>query len=455
MRLLHGMVIGLTLALVVETVYAKVSQQEADQLGNSLTLFGAEQAGSADKVIPPYTGGLAVDTSPSGWKKESGRYIPGPYDDEKPLFSVTGSNFEKYKDHLTAGTIALLKKYPDYRLDVYPTHRSYADSSDFLANCKANALKATILPDENGVKDAHSCVPFPIPKSGAEVIWNTELAGNDGPAINSISSEWLIDADGGLTDLGHIHLIEVTPYEDAKADAVDDGYSVYRIIDSLGPPSQVGTKVLIKYAMDYDRDQQLSWIYTPGQRRTRLAPEFAYDTPIASIGGALNYDEQNMFNGSLDRYDWKLLGKKEMYVQYNADRVQYAPTDKLFDKNHLINADLSRWELHRVWVIEATLKNGKRHVEPRRVFYVDEDSWTIVASDAYDQAGNLFKVGYTPIVPAWDVASRVPSQIAYDLGRGTTAALSFDSRPTDRNLSDSKVNTSSFTPGALTSSGIR
>ena len=55
-----------------------------------------------------------------------------------------------------------------------------------------------------------------------------------------------------------------------------------------------------------------------------------------------------------------------------------------------MNPDIVRWELHRVWVVEATLHPGERNVLPRRVFYVDEDTWHAVLGDAYDAQGNLY-----------------------------------------------------------------
>ena len=34
-----------------------------------------------------------------------------------------------------------------------------------------------------------------------------------------------------------------------------------------------------------------------------------------------------MFNGAMDRYDFKLIGKKEMVIPYNAYRFQYDQPD--------------------------------------------------------------------------------------------------------------------------------
>jgi len=453
MRLLNNVLAGFGITLAVGTSFAAM-HPNADELGKSLTDFGAEKAANADNTIPAYKGGLPASTAPAGWKKGSGRYATGPFDNEKPLFTINAGNADKYADRLTAGTVAMLKKYPAFRVDVYPTHRSISYSDDWLSHCKENAANSKITKNGNGISGAHSCVPFPVPSSGAEIIWNHELRNTWGVSAQLRTSTWLVDGSGHLTDIGHTDLDYAHPYLDPKATQTNDDVYEYRTCRWLSPSSQVGTKILQQFPLDYDKQQQLSWVYTPGQRRTRLAPEFAYDTPIASNGGALNYDEPYGFTGQLDRYDFKTVGKKEMYVPYNPNRMLFAPLDKMLTQN-FYNPDVTRWELHRVWVVEATLKEGKRHTEPRRTFYVDEDSWAIVASDAYDQGGNLTRIGFFPVLPMWDVQTTAQGVIFYDFSKGTTYISTFVQPDDYVKASDDMGNLGRFTPSALTSSGIR
>ncbi len=70
--------------------------------------------------------------------------------------------------------------------------------------------------------------------------------------------------------------------------------------------------------------------------------------------------------------------------------------------NHY-NPDLLRFELHRVWVVEATLKPGKRHIYSKRVFYMDEDSWLIALKDQYDGRGQLWRTGAQYLMEYYDV----------------------------------------------------
>jgi hypothetical protein len=454
MRLLQNVIVGLGISFTIGATLAAVSQQEADELGKSLTLWGAEVNGNADGSIPAYNGGLPANTAPAGWKKGSGRWDVSPFDDEKPLFSINAGNDETYTKRLTSGTIALLKKYPEFRADVYPTHRSVSYASAWLSHCKDNAVKAKLAEGGDAVRDAYSCVPFPIPKTGAEVMWNAALHNGFGVSSALTQSTWLIDADSNVTDTGHIALNYAYPYRNPDNGQGQTDYYAYVLARWLGPPSQVGTKILAEYPMDRVKNQLLTWVYTPGTRRTRLVPESSYDTPVASSSGALNYDETYGFAGRLDRYNFKLIGKKEIYIPYNAGRMMFAPQDKMLAKR-VFNPDVSRWELHRVWVVDATLKEGKRHSQPHRTFYVDEDTWAIAAVDGFDQSGNLVRVQYDPIFPVWDVGTSAQGALIYDLSKGTLF-ISGMSRASDYlKAADSLGDMNQFTPSALTSSGVR
>ena len=96
---------------------AQVSPQEAQQLKTTLTPLGAEKAGNEEGSIPAWTGGMC--TVPPGYWHGTRR--GDPFANEKPLFSITAQNMDKYADKLTDGTKAMLKRYPNtFRVDVYP-----------------------------------------------------------------------------------------------------------------------------------------------------------------------------------------------------------------------------------------------------------------------------------------------------------------------------------------------
>ena len=151
---------------------------------------------------------------------------------------------------------------------------------------------------------------------------------------------------------------------------------------------------MFKDPLNQSASPRMAWQYLPGQRRVRRAPQVAYDTPDSGAGGTATFDQSYVFNGALDRYDWKLVGKKEVYIPYNNYQADIVSLDELLTPHHL-NPDHVRFELHRVWVIEATLKQGKRHSIARRTIYFDEDSWVASMSDNYDGHDNLWRLAIT------------------------------------------------------------
>jgi hypothetical protein len=158
------------------------------------------------------------------------------------------------------------------------------------------------------------------------------------------------------------------------------------------PARQAGYILLVHETVNQAKEPRSAWTYNPGQRRVRLAPEVGYDSPGTAADGLRTNDDFGMYNGATDRYEWKLVGKKEIYVPYNSYRLgdpKYRYADIL--KPGHINEDLARWELHRVWVVDSTLKQGTSHVYARRTFYIDEDSWAILLIDKYDARGELWR----------------------------------------------------------------
>ena len=177
-------------------------------------------------------------------------------------------------------------------------------------------------------------------------------------------------------------------------------------LNYVGPARRNGEALLWIDAVNPLKQPRRAWQYLPGQRRVKLAPDLAYDTPNPGAAGAGTYDDVSVFNGAIDRYDWKLVGKKEMYVPYSSYRLTYHKTSADVTKPNHLNPDFVRWELHRVWVVEATLKADKRHIYSKRVFYLDEDSWTALASDQYDARGQLYRSSFA--YPSYSYDAQAP-----------------------------------------------
>ncbi|MEE8056871.1 MAG: DUF1329 domain-containing protein [Pseudomonadales bacterium] len=362
-------------------VLAKVSAEEGARLGKDLTPLGAERAGNADGSIPAWTGGGV--TVPAGYVV--GDHHPDPFADEQPLFEITSANLDQYKDKLSEGQVGLFKAYPDtYKMKIYPTHR-VAEYYDWqVENNKKCVVMAELI--NEAITNAHACTPFPIPANAEEVIWNHILRYQGLYRIDAIDAA-APDAKGRYV-LDRITRNTYWPYYDP---AVPDTHRLSMFIPrQLAPARVAGDTFLLLDYLDPRAKKRQAWRYFGGQRRVRRAPVFVFDTPIPPSQGLRTIDTYQMFFGSLEKYNWKLLGKREIYIPYNNYKISAAKNDDVIRPWH-INTDLTRHELHRVWVIEATLKEGERHIYSRRLMYLDEDSWVIHIHDMYDDRGGLWR----------------------------------------------------------------
>lgn len=368
-----------SLALLCTALQAAAAESAGD-----LTPFGAERAGNADGSIPAWDGYL--QQMPANWKIGD----PDPLAGEKPLYSIDASNVDKYLDQLPPGQVAMLKTYPGYRLDVYPSHRSCGFPKVVAERTQKYAGQSRIAADGWRLENAAGAiVPFPQPRSGIEAVWNYKTR-YMGKGRRYQSSLLLKEANGGLSEFKQWNY-ELYPHSDPALEpgAEEGKFETKQLYEILTPPSRAGELYLIHSFMGEPQD---AWIYFPGQRRVRRAPSFAYDNPIAGSDGLYMVDQIHMYSGAPDRYDFKLLGKREMIIPYNNYKLAES-TNKYADllgKDYL-NRQYSRYEKHRVWVVEATVKADKRHSFAKREFFFDEDSWSLQAVAIYDAKGNLWR----------------------------------------------------------------
>jgi hypothetical protein len=185
-----------------------------------------------------------------------------------------------------------------------------------------------------------------------------------------------------------------------------DNIIFYYLSFTKAPARLAGGAVLVHETLDQQELPRQAWGYNAGQRRVRRAPNLAYDTPIAAADGLRTADDTDMYNGSPDKYNWKLVHPEpvEMFIPYNnyeIDSKKWSYEDLLMEGH--TNPAAQRWELHRVWVVEANLKEGERHIYERRVFYIDEDSWQIAVMDQYDRRGELWRVSIAFIKNYYEV----------------------------------------------------
>jgi hypothetical protein len=438
---------GVALACI-NLAHGAVPEPEAKQLGKNLTAVGAEMAGNKDGSIPAYTGGLT--TPPANYQKGSG-IRPDPFAGEKPLFSIDAQNMDKYADKLTEGVKGMMKKYPSYRIDVYPTHRTQAFPQKVLDNTVKNASRCkTTLGGLALSAECRGGLPFPIAKTGYEAMWN-HLVIYSGDRMEFHANAFFMDSSGRLIKIDDFNATYDWPYYNDTA-SMPEVYSRVRADKLL--PRIVGSATILWEYMNPVEQPRRAWSYSPGQRRVRAAPDFSYDTPTDASGGIETYDDITMFSGVMDRYDFKLVGTKEMYIPYNIYKASYeTKAEDLFKPNHL-NPDKVRWELHRVQVVEGTLKEGKRHVYGKRVYYFDEDKGAAMA-DIYDLSGKLWRVKLSGAAPSYDIpAANYRGGLTYDLVNGTYYMSSHTAETGGMPLGTVKSPTF-FTSSALAGGGIR
>jgi hypothetical protein len=446
-------IVTFCLALLPTRVPAAVSAEQAARLAGPLTPVGAERAGNAAGTIPAWTGGTT--TPPPGYVDGAPR--SDPFAGEAPLFTITAETYKQYADRLPEGQKALFAKYPDYRMAVYPSHRSAALPQWVYDNIAANAVRAHAAADGIGfgVEGAVGGIPFPIPQDGNEVVWNHLLA-FWGPAREDRIENYFIAADGSRqTTNDYLEIVDF-PYYYPKATAESFGaYYFKRREISSAPAELAGHGYLLWQPNDSARDRLQAWQYLPAEGRIRKSPLLSYDTPTPDGAGIESFDDYYVFSGSPDRYQFKLLGKQEMYIPYNNNRLHALPLAQVTGPHHAA-PDAVRYELHRVWVIDGVLAPGKHDAVPHRRLYLDEDTWFAVYSDAWDDEGRLWKFSHGTMYLVPDLPAVVlGSQFIYDLiGGGYIFAFAFNDQPVQFKLTPPHK-PSDFTPEALAATGER
>ena len=432
---------------------AAVPAEEAAQLGTKLTPMGAEKAGNANGSIPAWTGGLPVTAAPV----DANGFLSDPFASDKPLFTITKDNLAQYKDNLTPGQLEMFKRYGDtYKMPVYQTRRSAANPDSVYAAVKKNATTTNLIQGGNGLENFDTAIPFPIPKSGVEVIWN-HITRYRGGSFRRVITQATPQANGAGTlvtfEDQFTYRTQLKDYDPKEPSNV----MFYFTQNVLQPARMSGNVLLVHETIDQVKEPRLAWMYNAGQRRVRRAPQVAYDGPGLATDGLRTSDNYDMYNGSPDRYDWKLVGKKEIYIPYNSYKLASTKLkyDDILKPGH-IDQNLTRYELHRVWEVEATLKPGQRHIYAKRHFFIDEDTWQAAEVDHYDGRGQLWRVAEAHAMQLYD--HQVPFyalETLYDLQSGRYLALGMTNQEKRFYDFDFQASKADYSTAALRNAGVR
>jgi len=394
LRLLPGLLLalGCSLASFGQEVPTWPRPQPGELGGPDYTPLGAERAGNAAGTIPPWTGGL---TEPPPGNNPT-RHELDPFPEDKPLFTVTAANLAQYADIVTPGQRALLEAYPDtWRLPVYSSRRTAAYPDWVYRGVMENAQRIDGRDFQiSQLEHARISSPFPIPYNGEQVVWNHNLRWR-GLRVKSALARAVVTPKGnysvalGETDIGF-------PYGSPQKTAFSREYPnlLLAVRTKVTAPSLLANDAsLTLEPIDHRVTPRRTWQYLEAIRRVIRRPYLGYAQPAPNTDSLRTVDDYELFNGATDRFEWTLLGKREILIPYNAyrlhsDQLDY---DDILQVGH-INPEHARYELHRVWVVEGRLREDTQHIYSRRVFYLDEDSWQIGISESYDLEGQLWRV---------------------------------------------------------------
>ena len=421
--------IGMLAVVFSAPLAAKVDAAKAEALKSTLTPTGAEKGANADGTIPAWDGGLK--TPPAGFGGAGKRYVD-PFPGDKPKFTIGKDNLAQYKDKLTPGQQALFAKFSTYKMNVYETRRTFANPQSVYDASFKNATTGNLTNNGETLNGAITGVPFPIPASGQEIMWNHKLRYQD-VSKRRWNNQFAVTTAG---DFNLVKIQEDAKFPYSKPGATLEGLNnvgIYFLQMTMAPARLAGTILLVHETMDQVKEARRAWQYNPGQKRLRRAPNVGYDNPGTASDGLRTNDQLDVFNGATDRYDWKLSGKKEFYVAANSyglhsDKHKYKDIVK---KGHL-NQDLARYELRRAWVVDSTLKKGTSHQYKRRTFYVEEDGWQIVAVDVYDNRDQMWRVQEAHTVMAYDKPYQMSiGETVYDLQSNRYLVMSLNNEDTE------------------------
>ncbi|MDO9458738.1 MAG: DUF1329 domain-containing protein [Alphaproteobacteria bacterium] len=449
---------GTSLAMLLSvTAFAGVPPEVAARLGNDLTPMGSQKSGNKDGTIPEWTGGL--QSPPANVTYKIGDRHPDPYADDKVLFTITAANMAQYEKNLGVLSVGMLKAYPEtYKMNVYPTHRSCAQPPAVYEVIKSNALNSVGAPDGAGFSGAIRSTAFPIPSVTQEMMWNHTLKFRDYKFTRQLV--FAAPTRGGDFTAYVDQNEGLIPFSDpSKTDVSQlNNISFYYISNTVAPARSAGNVVLVHETINVSEGARKAWVYSPGTRRVRRAPNIAYDNPLTNSDGLDTTDNFGGFNGATDRYDWTYVGRQETYMPNNNYRfaqrdLQYK--DILIPGGHM-KMDYLRYELQRAHVLEANVRASTRHLYPRRQFWMEEDSWFILQNTAYDARGNLWRLHEQFAMTYYEgpVCDRVGAT-TNDLNAGRYLAGSLVNQEAQISWKADELQEDRYTPDAIRRLGVR
>lgn len=450
-----------TLTMSVAIVgYATPSVSELAKLGlndTELTPSGAIRAGNAEGTIPEWKNEPVK--VPAGFK--SGTFHADPFPSDKVLFTIRASNYGEYVDKLTIAQQNMFKTYPDYFMNIYQTRRTAVYKPYIYKAALENAprAKSFVAPDgQLGFKNAVISWAFPIPKDGNEALLN-QVTRPLQPWMDSWDNTVAVTSSGKY-ELSRISVQQHWRWSEPTntVENFDPGVdSMFYFQTIKAPVTRAGQVIVANDPVHFVDKFRNAWVYNPGQRRVKRAPQIVHDNPLTQSDGLATTDQKFGFNGPKDRFNWKLLGKREIYVPYNAYKLNAGDlkVEELITPEGRLNQDYARYELHRVWVVEGSLREGYRHDYAKRVYYLDEDSWWITLMDGYDRRDQIWRLQELHTLMWYDVGFIGSTlETVYDMKAKRMLAMLIDNEDDAPDFSI-RLKQSYFSPASVRRHGTR
>jgi hypothetical protein len=406
-------------------------------------------------MVPAWDGGL---TAPPGGVKFDPKKdnLPNPFPGDQPKFTITGANASQYDQYLTEGHKVLLKKYSSYKMKVYESRRTCALPQYAYEAIKYNAANSELTPDGDGIKNFKVGYPFPIPNNAMELMHDKRFSFRGYKATRQFAAAPV--QSNGSYNLITVQDEAIFRYANPAVKNSDElgNIGLLYIANTIAPARLAGNVILVHESINAVVEPRKAWQYSPGTRRVRRAPDIAYDNPGTNTDAMSTSDAFDGFNGALDRYTWELKPRQVKFISYNAYDILHTKYADYVKPSHP-NQDVNRYEPHRVYVVEAKLKPGSRHIYARRVFYMDEDSKVVNNAENYDGRGQLWRFQEIPLVNAYHVphCGTGALELVYDLLSGRYLALSMRSEEPPVNYFADELNEARYTPEAIRTLGVR
>lgn len=321
---------------------------------------------------------------------------PDPFASDQILFTIDINNYSEYRDNiLTAGQVKMFETYPEtFKMNVYQSRRSCAVPPEVLELTRENA---NLIDEGEGIDGVVGSIPFPNPDEALHHVWNHILRYR-GVEIYGSSPFYIVNTDGSIT-YGAGEAIAKNYWNPYTRN--ESGLQGMLMSKTTHPPRLADASLLVIESLNAFLTPRRAWVYNPGTRRVRRAPDIAYDYKPSSSQGLTTVDQFDGFNGAKDRYSWTNEGTKLKFMPYNSYKFYNTNHEKTLTAMH-VNQEYLRYELVKVNIVNADLKKDKRHVLPHRVMYFDFDSHNFMAEDIYDGEKNLIRYRELPLMNFYD-----------------------------------------------------